>query len=73
MTKALKLEGIGVLPEPFPLDVPSMHAPHMSESPYWAAFRATASRTIIVSLRRGRHVVERSDGGSYDLMEYRTQ
>lgn len=34
VTKALKLEGIGLLPEPFPLAVPSMHAPHISESPY---------------------------------------
>lgn len=34
VTYAEKVEGRGFLPPPFPLDVPSMHAPHINESPY---------------------------------------
>lgn len=63
VTKALKLEGIGVLPEPLPLEVPSMQAPHMSESPYWSVPRATVFRAGIISLKGGRHEVRGSGGG----------
>jgi len=41
--KPLKLDGIGSAPAPAPLAVPSKHAPHINESPYWGALRATAA------------------------------
>ena len=41
--KPLKLDGTGLPPAPSPLAVPSTHAPHINESPYWGALRATVN------------------------------
>ena len=39
--RTLKDPVMGSLPAPFPDPSPSMHAPHNSEPPYWAALSAT--------------------------------
>ena len=45
--KPLNVEGMGLPPEPSPLAVPSRHAPHISESPYWGPLRATAASSVL--------------------------